>query len=93
MSKTYVGDTDTAIILDCGTNISASSARTIEARKPDGSVVSWTATLEGTTGVRYNTLANTLDQAGEWQLQAKVTIGSGVWRGETVLLQVHQVFA
>jgi hypothetical protein len=92
-NKIYVGDTGTAIILDCGTNISAASAITMEVRKPDGSVVSWTAALEGTNGVRYNTLAATLDQAGDWKLQARVTLGAGVWRGETVLLTVYPAFA
>jgi hypothetical protein len=91
--KLYVGDTGTAIILDCGTNISTASAMTIEVRKPDGSATTWAATLEGTTSVRYNTLAATLDQAGDWRLQAKVTIGTGVWRGETVLLTVYPAFA
>jgi hypothetical protein len=93
MSKTYVGDTGTRITMDCGTNISTASALEILARKPDGTAVTWTATLSGTDSLYFDTLAATLDQAGDWRLQAKVTIGSGVWRGETVLLQVHQVFA
>jgi len=42
--------------------------------------------------VRYDTLAATLDMPGTWRLQAKVAIGSGVWRGETVLLQVYSHF-
>jgi hypothetical protein len=93
MSKTYVGDTGTRITMDCGTNISTASALEILARKPDGTAVTWTATLSGTDSLYFDTLAATLDQAGDWRLQAKVTIGSGVWRGETVLLQVHQAFA
>jgi hypothetical protein len=91
-TKSYVGDTGTRITLDCGTDISTSSARTIEVRKPDGSTASWTATLSGTTGVYYDTAADTLDMPGTWRLQARVTIGSGVWRGETVLLQVYPAF-
>ena len=87
--KLYTGDTDTAIILDCGTNISTASATTIEVLKPDGTAASWAAVLEGTDSVRYDTLVTTLDMPGTWRLQAKVTIGSGVWRGETVLLQVY----
>jgi len=43
--KLYTGDTGTAIILDCGTNISSASATTIEVRKPDGSAATWAAAL------------------------------------------------
>jgi hypothetical protein len=92
MSKTYVGDTATRITLDCGTDISASSARSIEARKPDGSVVTWSATLSGTNSLYFDTVTDTLDQPGDWLLQAEVTLGAGVWRGETVTLRVYPHF-
>jgi hypothetical protein len=91
-TKVYVGDTGTAIILDCGQNVSAASARAIEVRKPDGTATSWAAVASGTDSVRFDTLAGTLDQAGDWQLQAKVTLPTGVWRGETVVLQVYSAF-
>jgi hypothetical protein len=92
MSKTYVGDTATRITLDCGTNISTASDLEIAARKPDGSVVTWDATLTGTDSLYFDTLAGTLDQAGDWLLQAKVTLGAGVWRGESVTLRVYPHF-
>jgi hypothetical protein len=90
--KVYVGDTGTAIILDCGQNISAASARSIEVKKPDGSTVSWTASASGTNAIRFDSLAGTFDQAGQWRLQAKVTLSSGVWRGETALISVYPAF-
>lgn len=94
MSKTYVGDAGTRITLDCGTDISTSSARTIEVRKPSGATASWAATLTADNeGVYYDTAADTLDQPGTWMLQAKVTIGTGVWLGETVTLQVYAPWA
>lgn len=88
-TKTYVGDTGTAIVLDCGTDISAASARTIEVLKPDNTATSWAAVAEGSDSLRFDTLADTLDQPGDWKLQAKVAIGAGVWRGETVILRVY----
>lgn len=91
-SKVYAGDTGTRITLGCGTNISTASALEIMARKPDGTAVTWTATLSGADSLYFDTLANTLDQAGDWALQARVTIGSGVWRGETILLTVHAAY-
>lgn len=92
MSKVYVGDTGTQIILDCGQDISAASARTIEARKPDGTATSWAASASGTTAIAFTTLAGTLDQSGTWRLQAMVTLPTGVWRGETALLHVYAAF-
>jgi hypothetical protein len=90
--KTYVGDAGTAIVLDCGQDISAATARSIEARKPDGTTASWPAYASGTTAIRFDTLAGTLDQAGRWRLQAKVAMPSGEWRGETVELAVYAEF-
>jgi len=87
--KLYIGDTGTAIVLDCAADISAASARSIEVRKPDGSLASWAASAQGATALRFDTLAATLDQAGAWRLQAKVTLPGGTWRGETAVLRVY----
>ena len=92
MSKVYVGDTGTVIVLDCGQDISAATARSIEVRKPDGSVASWAASASGANSIAYTTLAGSFDQAGPWRLQAKVTLPSGVWRGATAELQVYAAF-
>ena len=91
-SRTYVGDTGTVITLDCGTDVSAATARNIEARKPDGTLATWVATASGTTAIRFTTLADTLDQAGTWRQQAHVVLPSGEWRGDTVPLQVLALF-
>ncbi len=93
MSKVYTGDTGTVIVLDCGQNISTATARSIAVRKPDGSSTSWAAVGEGTDSIKHTSLAGTFDQAGDYQLQAVVTLPSGTWRGETVALHVYSPFA
>lgn len=93
MNKVYVGDAGTIITLDCGTDISSATARSIEVKKPDGSTTSWAASASGTTALQFTTVAGTFDQAGTWKLQAKVTIGTGVWRGATVALPVYAAYA
>ncbi len=93
MSKVYTGDTGTVIVLDCGQDISAATARSIAVRKPDGSSTSWAAVAEGTDSIKHTSLADTFDQAGDYQLQAVVTLPSGTWRGETVALHVYSPFA
>lgn len=90
--KVYVGDVGTQIVLDCGQDISAASVRKIEVRKPDKTEVSWTATASGTNAVAFITLADTLNMAGVWQMQAHVTLPSGEWRGETAPLRVYAKF-
>lgn len=92
MTKSYVGDTGTVITLDCGTDVSSATVRSIEVRKPDGSTTSWSASASGANSLAFTTLAGTLDQAGEWLLQAKVTLPTGVWLGETVPIEVAEVF-
>jgi hypothetical protein len=87
--KIYVADTGTAIILDCGQDVSSASVRSIEVRKPDGTLTSWAAVASGTTAIRFDSLAGTFDMAGVWRVQAKVTLASGVWRGETVAFTVY----
>ena len=90
--KVYVGDTGTAVILDCGQDISDASARSIKVRKPDRTLVTWAASASGTTAISYTSLAATFDQPGTYRLQAEVTLPAGKWLGATVLLDVHKVF-
>lgn len=94
MTKTYIGDTGTAIVLDTGHSLAGASAVSIEARKPNGSIeVSWPGTVVESTKVQFLTLAGTLDQAGEWLLQARVELSSGTWLGETARLTVYRPFS
>jgi len=90
-TKTYVGDTP-VIVLDCKTDISTASALAIEVRKPNGTEVIWPASLSGSTAVQYETATDTLDMPGIWLMQAHVTIGAGVWSGETWTLPVYAAF-
>lgn len=91
-TKVYVGDTGTVITLDCGQNVSTATARVIYARKPDGTLVTWTASASGTNFIAYTTLEATLDQVGIWKLQAGITLPTGEWRGESADLRVYANF-
>lgn len=91
-TKSYIGDTGTIITLDCGTDVSSATARSIFVRKPDLTTTTWTAIASGTDSISFTTLAGTLDQSGTWLLQARVTLPSGQWLGETAKLQVHKPY-
>lgn len=93
MNKVYVGDTGTAIILDTGTSLATATSVGIEVKKPNGSKVNWAGSVVESTKVSFVTLAGTLDQPGEWKLQAVVTLPNGTWKGETVVVRVYPPFA
>lgn len=93
MTKVYVGDAGTLLVLDCGQNISAATVRSIEARKPNGAMVSWPATANGANSLQVILDDTMFTSPGRWFLQAKVTLPAGVWRGETVALDVYTPFS
>lgn len=93
MSKVYVGDIGTVIVLDCGRNVSDATARAIEVRKPGGSETTWPASASGTDSIQVTVGAGVLDEAGRWKFQSHVTLPSGQWRGETAVLEVFDEFA
>lgn len=48
--------------------------------------------MSGSNAISYTTLAGDLDQSGQYRLQARVTLPSGAWRGETAVLTVYVPF-
>lgn len=92
MTKVYFGDIGTAVVLDVGQDITAATAQSIEVRKPDSSTVSWPASVFENSKLRFVSLVGTFDAAGEWRLQAKVTLPTGTWRGDAVALKVRAPF-
>jgi hypothetical protein len=92
MSKVYVGDTGTLIKLDTKVSLAGATVTEINARKPDGTHVTWTATASGTE-LLYITQADTLDKAGTWKLQASVTLPSGKWLGCSADLNVYAAYS
>jgi hypothetical protein len=79
MSKHYIGEIGTDIILNCGTDISAATAVYIKYQKPDGTSGSWAGTKYNTNYVKYTLLANDIGVAGRWVFQAYIT--STLWTG------------
>jgi hypothetical protein len=72
-----------------------SSATELEMRfkKPDGTVLTKTATLsdDGTDGrLQYASIAGDLDQLGEWKVQPRVAFGSNQWYGTVDKFRVYE---
>jgi len=76
--KNDVGVIITVTITEAGSakNISTASVKKIWFRDPNGDEVEKTAEFvtDGSDGkVKYTTIADDLDTAGEWEFQAKIT--------------------
>lgn len=78
-----------------GTNpvdISSATDLQIDFRKADGTILNASATLTngGTDGkLQYTTVADDLNIAGSWKIQAKVTLPAGTWKSDIGLFTVH----
>ena len=82
--------------LNDGTNtidISGATSKEIIFKKPNGTSVAQAAVFktDGTDGIlQYTTIADDLDQDGEWSIQAKVTIPSGTWSSDVTTFTVYK---
>jgi hypothetical protein len=98
MSKYYVGDIGTEILVDTTIDISLASSLILKVRKPSGRLVEWTGLLgpanalgEYTT-IRYVVVADDWDEGGIWKLQAYVVTALWRGRGETVTFKLEEDF-
>ena len=87
--EAFVGDEGTAIILDCGANVSSAVSSSIEVQKPDGEKLSWPAEIFEINYLMVVTESDTLDMPGRWKLQSKVILPSGQVRGKVVEILVR----
>jgi hypothetical protein len=96
MNKYYVGDVGTEVVLDCGCDIAAATSPKIYVKKPDGTIVTWTAVVHTlaslTQYLRYYTVTGDLNQAGKYLLQAGLTMTGWTGRGETADFDVFAVY-
>ncbi len=74
-------------------NLSTSTSRTFEFRKPSGVAVSKTALFvsDGTDGkLYYTTIPADLDEVGEWTMQAVVVDGGGDYPTDIIHINVSK---
>lgn len=89
----YVGDVGTVILLDTGMTITGATAVTIEVLKPSATEAHWAATVHtDNVSVKHTIVSGEFDEIGSYTLQAKLTLGGGTWRGESVKLVVKDKF-
>lgn len=95
--KHYVGEVGTAVIVDCGQDISAATGVSLSVKKPDGTTASWSATIYTLDGdpnyLRHVTIASDFSMAGVYEIQAVLTLGSWTGRGQTTNFIVYENFS
>lgn len=89
MTTLFVGDVGTEIALDCGVDISTATVRNIVVRKSNGAKVTWAASADGTDGVVYTTLADDINVAGPWSLQAYIEMPG--WKGYGAVVKLNVI--
>lgn len=93
ISKYYVGDLGTKIVVDACVDITAATTRELHVQKPDGTLVTWVGALEGTTSIAYFVQAGDWDQAGDYRVQAYVEMAGWQGHGDTARFRVSARFA
>ncbi len=96
-NKVYVGDVGTAIVVDCGYDISEATDTSLKVRLPDGTSVTWAAEIHAIDGetryLRYVTKAGDFQAAGNYRLQASLTLNGWSGLGETASFTVYSAYA
>lgn len=88
----YAGEVGTLIRLDCGMDISAATSTFIFCDKPDSSRVVWPATVYNLRYLQYAVVMGDLADAGTYRVQAGLTMGDWVGRGETATFDIIPLF-
>jgi hypothetical protein len=103
MTKHYVNETGTELVLDVGVLIGSATQQHIKYRKPDGvttgtfeaelySSYSELAQATGTYLLKHVTAITDFTMPGEWRLHAYVGAVGGTWLGELVKLNIYDTY-
>lgn len=92
MSKIYIGDIGTNIIVDLGSDITTATVKKIKYKKPDGTEGEWLANISGTRFFTYTSVSGDLDPIGKWILNAYVEMPAWQGHGETFCMVVHDIY-
>ena len=95
--KHYIDEVGLNVIVNCGKDVSGYTGLKMQVKKPDGTIVEWTATIyeydSESNYIRYSTQEGDLDQAGEYELQAYGEHGGWEGLGKTDYFVVYDKFA
>ena len=91
MTKIYQNDVGIAITVATGITLTGATTTQLKVKKPSGATATWTATISG-TNLNYTTVANDLNEAGRYFLQAFVQTGGQTLYGETAEIDIYGAY-
>lgn len=91
MAKIYQGDIGILVTVATGITLTGATPTLLNVKKPSGTTVQWTATIDPINAqqLNYTTLSGDLNEAGEYFIQPNITLGSQVLLGETVRVTIY----
>ena len=102
MTKKYIGEVGTEILLDTGILIGSATSYYIKTKDPTGTVGTFAAslydsfsTLAGATGtyfLKYALVSGNITVPGDWKFQAFIGTNAGTWYGEMVKVTLYDAF-
>ena len=102
MTKHYVGEVGTELILDTGILIGSATSYYVKYLNPSGIEGSFAASLydsysqlaqlTGTYLLKYSLVTGDFSIPGEWKFQAFIGTALGTWFGETAKLNLFDEF-
>ena len=102
MTKKYIGEVGTELILDTGILIGSATAQHIKTYNPNGVEGTFAASLYssysdlaaaiGTYHLKYALTSGDISIPGKWKFQAFMGTSAGTWYGETVEIQFFDEF-
>jgi hypothetical protein len=92
ISKYYVGDIGTEIIVDTTVDLTAATVLSLKVLKPGTAEVTWSGTQYETTKIRYVIQSGDFNVAGVYSLQAYVEMPGWSGRGNVATFVVWDPF-
>lgn len=102
MSKHYINEVGTDLILDTGVLIGTATGQYIKYKNPSGVEGSFSASLYssyselakavGTYLLKHTLVSTDFSESGDWRFQAYIGAADGTWWGETIKLNIYGAF-
>jgi len=94
MTKIYQNDVGIALAVATGITLTGATTTQLKIKKPSGVTATWSATINGTNAQQldYTTVANDLNEAGRYFLQAFVQTAGQTLYGETAEIDIHGAY-
>ena len=72
--------------------VTGATGTAFKVKKPDGSKVTWTATVSGTTHLTYTTASGDFNLGGDYILQSYLTIDGWTGYGTAIKFTIYSLY-